>query len=68
MAAESVKVLDSALESLPRGCRQVFALRHVHGLSLDEIALKLGISRSGVEKQVSRALRLLRERMINRSE
>lgn len=60
-------VLHEAILALPPGCRQVLVLRNLEGLSYNEIAERLGISLSGVEKQLSRALRLLREEMKERA-
>jgi len=39
-------------------------LRNLEGLAHQEIADRLGISRSTVEKQLARALRLLREALV----
>ena len=46
---------QSALEMTPR-CRRIFLMCKVYGLSHKEIASQLGISVSGVEKQVAKAL------------
>lgn len=59
--------LHEAILTLPPGCRQVLVLRNIDGLSYNEIALRLGISLSGVEKQLQRALRLLHEEMKERT-
>ena len=60
---EETAALQQAILALPPGCREVLLLRNHEGLAHDEIAQRLGISRSGVEKQLSRALRLLREQL-----
>lgn len=60
---EEEAALEKAIRTLPPGCREVLLLRNLEGLSHEEIAQRLGISRSGVEKHLSRALRLLREQM-----
>jgi RNA polymerase sigma-70 factor (ECF subfamily) len=39
----------------------VLVLRNLEGMSHQEIALRLGLSRSTVEKHLARALHLLRE-------
>jgi RNA polymerase sigma factor (sigma-70 family) len=58
--------LHEAINALPPGCRQVLILRNIEGLSYNEVAARLGISLSGVEKQLQRALRLLHEEMKER--
>jgi RNA polymerase sigma-70 factor (ECF subfamily) len=55
--------MEAAIIGLPEGCREVLVLRNREMLSHQEIADRLGISRSTVEKQLARALRLLREAM-----
>ncbi len=61
MARQELARLERALAQLPPGCRAVLLLRKVELLPHDEIARRLGVSRSNVEKQHVRALRLLRE-------
>ena len=46
---------ESVLEMSPR-CRRIFLMCKVHGMSHKEVAEQLGISVSGVEKQVARGL------------
>lgn len=60
-AREQLARLKEMLEQLPPGCRKVFWLCKVEQLTHAEIAARLGIARSTVEKQVTRAFRLLRE-------
>jgi RNA polymerase sigma-70 factor (ECF subfamily) len=60
MARQELKLLEAAIADLPPGCRNVLLLRKVELLSHREIAERLGISVSTVEKQHVRALRLLR--------
>lgn len=48
--------LERAITTLPPRCREVFLLHKFDGLTQREIALKLGISRSMVEKHITRAL------------
>lgn len=55
--------LEQAIATLPPGCRAVLLLRKVELLSHREIATRLGIAVSTVEKQHARALRLLRTRL-----
>ena len=61
MAREEWEHFEKALAGLPAGCRNILLLRRVDRFSPAEIAERLWISRSTVEKQLARALRLLRE-------
>ena len=63
MARQELKLLQQAIAELPEGCRTVLLLRKVELLSHREIADRLGIAISTVEKQHARALRLLRAAM-----
>ena len=54
--------LRTALEALPERCRLVMQLRWDDQLSHAEIAQVMGISVKGVERQLARGLRALRER------
>lgn len=60
MARQELTLLEAAIAELPAGCRAVLLLRKVELLSHREIAERLGIAVSTVEKQHARALRLLR--------
>ena len=60
MARQELALLERAIAQLPEGCRTVLLLRKVELLSHREIADRLGIAVSTVEKQHARALRLLR--------
>ena len=60
MARQELRQLEQAIRQLPAGCRTVLLLRKVELLSHREIADRLGIAISTVEKQHARALRLLR--------
>ncbi|MSU48150.1 MAG: sigma-70 family RNA polymerase sigma factor [Opitutus sp.] len=60
MARQEWRLLEVAIAQLPEGCRNVLLLRKVELLSHREIAERLGIAVSTVEKQHARALRLLR--------
>ncbi|HEY6925809.1 MAG TPA: sigma-70 family RNA polymerase sigma factor, partial [Steroidobacteraceae bacterium] len=54
---EEVQRMCRALEKLPQKCRQAFELRKFDGLSQREIAERMGISQSTVEKHLIKALR-----------
>ncbi|HVU16309.1 MAG TPA: RNA polymerase sigma factor [Candidatus Didemnitutus sp.] len=60
MARQEWKFVEEAVAKLPPGCRQVLLLRKIELLSHQEIATRLNLSISTVEKQHARALRLLR--------
>ncbi|GAY22537.1 MULTISPECIES: RNA polymerase sigma factor [Sphingobium] len=57
---EEVARLASAIANLPAGARRAFQLHKLEGLSHDEVAQRLGISRSGVEKHMAVAMKYLR--------
>lgn len=52
---ESLKAVLSILHSLPERTRTVFVLRRLEGLSYRDIAARLGVSVSAVEKHMVRA-------------
>lgn len=60
IARQELQRVQDAIAQLPPGCREVLLLRKVNLLSHKEIAARLGIAISTVEKQHARALRLLR--------
>jgi RNA polymerase sigma-70 factor (ECF subfamily) len=49
--------LRAAVEELPERTRQIFVLGRIEGLSYRQIADRLGISESSVQKHLARALR-----------
>ena len=52
-----------ALQALPEKCREVFTLNRFEGLKYAEIAEKLNISIKTVEAQMSKALKIMREKL-----
>lgn len=56
----------NALASLPSQCRKVLVLKKIEGLSQKEIASRLGIAESTVEKHLAKALLLTRDFMARR--
>lgn len=55
------KILELAVSKLPPKCRLIFSLSRFEGLSNDEIAEYLDISKRTVETQISLALKAFRE-------
>lgn len=60
IAREEADALATALAALPAGAGRVLKLHKFDGLSHAEIAQRLGISRSGVEKHIAVAMAHLR--------
>lgn len=56
----------NAVAALPSQCRKVLVLKKIEGLSQREIAARLGISESTVEKHLAKALLLTRDFMARR--
>lgn len=54
--SDRLKRVENALQELPKQCAEVLYLSRIEGLSHAEIAKQLGISKSLVEKHVTRAL------------
>ena len=54
--------LQAALAATPNGPREVFLMNRIEELSYAEIADRLGLSVKAIEKRMSEALRVLRER------
>jgi len=55
-AQESLGLYCEAVVALPEKCRQVFLLRKVHGLAHKEIAKRMSLSVSSVEKYLHRGI------------
>ena len=60
MAREDVERLKRAIATLPEGAQRVLRLHKLEGLSHGDVAARLGISRSGVEKHMAAAMAHLR--------
>jgi RNA polymerase sigma-70 factor (ECF subfamily) len=56
----------NAVAALPSQCRKVLVLKKIEGLSQREIAIRLGIAESTVEKHLAKALLLTRDYMARR--
>lgn len=63
-ARRRMEVFGAAVAMLPPQCQKVFILKHVYGASHREIAEKLDIALSTVEKHVALGLKRCREAMV----
>jgi RNA polymerase sigma factor (sigma-70 family) len=59
LAQEQLSIVKKALAELPVNCRTAFYLHTVEGLSYSEIATRMGISKSMVNKLLSKTLAYL---------
>ena len=60
-------LLESAIDCLPDGSREVFMLRQVEGMSTAEVANALGVSEDVVKTRLSRARAALRRDLMERT-
>ncbi|MOA65525.1 putative RNA polymerase sigma factor FecI [compost metagenome] len=60
---QRLELMQRALGELSKPCRDSFLLRKLEGLSHQEIAERLGISRSLVEKHIVNAMKHCRVRI-----
>lgn len=67
-ARDELRRLHAIIETLPPQCRQVFILRRVHEVSFQEIAVRMSLSVSTVEKHLARAVMLVAKAMSEREE
>ncbi|HEU4858222.1 MAG TPA: RNA polymerase sigma-70 factor [Chitinophagaceae bacterium] len=65
LSGELEKKIHSALNELPEQCRTIFQMSRFDELKYREIADKLGISVKTVENQMGKALKLLREKLVD---
>lgn len=61
LAREDLNAVVTALQQLPERTRTIFALRRFEGFRHGEIARRLGVSVSAVEKHMVKAIRHLEE-------
>jgi RNA polymerase sigma factor (sigma-70 family) len=59
IARDDLRRLQAALEKLPNRCRQAVVLRKIDGLSLREIAQRMGISEKTVKAHLNDGVRAL---------
>ncbi|MGF7150073.1 RNA polymerase sigma-70 factor (ECF subfamily) [Sphingomonas zeicaulis] len=62
---EEVATLASAIANLPDGARRAFELHKLQGLSHADVANRLGISKSGVEKHMAVAMKNLKRTLLD---
>lgn len=55
--------IHKVIESLPSKCRRIFKMNRMEGLKNDEIASQLNLSKRTVETQISKALKILRNKL-----
>jgi RNA polymerase sigma-70 factor, ECF subfamily len=65
--AEVAALLESAIDALPDGMREVFMLREVEGMSTDDVAAALDVSPDVVKTRLSRARAALRRDLLDRA-
>ncbi|MEH0152771.1 sigma-70 family RNA polymerase sigma factor [Limibacter armeniacum] len=61
--AEIKEEVNNIVNTLPNACRQIFELSRYEGLSHDEIASKLNLSKQTVKNQLSKALSILKKEL-----
>ena len=66
-ARELGALLESAIDRLPDGNREVFMLRQVEGMNTAEVAEALGVSEDVVKTRLSRARAALRRDLYERT-
>ena len=62
-AVQTFGELHAALDVLPEGLREIMLLKHVAGLTFDQMAISLDENRNTVASRYAKALRMLREHM-----
>jgi RNA polymerase sigma-70 factor (ECF subfamily) len=62
---ELSELIEQSVESLPPRCREIFRMSRYENLKIAEIADQLNISKRTVETQISKALKILRVKLID---
>ncbi len=65
-ARQGLERLRLAIAELPQRTREIFVLNRIHGLSHQEVARRLGISESSVQKHLAKALLHAQRRLVAR--
>lgn len=55
--------LERVLGDIPEGSREVFLMNRIEGLKYKEIGERLGIGVKAIEKRMSKALKIIREKL-----
>lgn len=63
VARDELRRLETALQTLPPRARQAFALHHIEGLSVREIAQRMSIGERGVTWHLNEGLRALADQL-----
>jgi RNA polymerase sigma factor (sigma-70 family) len=63
---ELLQMVNTIVETLPAGLREVFVLREVNGMSYQETALIMGCSEEAARMRLSRARGAIRRALIER--
>jgi RNA polymerase sigma factor (sigma-70 family) len=63
---ERLDRLRSVIQELPERTRQVFVLHRIEELTYGEVAARLGISESSVQKHLAKALQYVVQRLRSR--
>jgi RNA polymerase sigma-70 factor (ECF subfamily) len=67
LTGELRQLLESAVDTLPGGMREVFVLRDIEGMSTAEVATALDISEDAVKTRLSRGRAALRRVLLERT-
>ncbi len=59
------ELIERAVDNLPPRCREIFLMSRFENLKIAEIAEKLKISKRTVETQISKALKILRVKLVD---
>ena len=63
-ASDLQQAIQQAIDLLPPKCRLIFTLKRIEGMSHDEIAEELQISKKTIENQMTKALKMIRASLI----
>jgi RNA polymerase sigma factor (sigma-70 family) len=63
LAKEELQIVEDALKHLSPLCQNIVILNRIEGMKHSDIAARLGISRSTVEKNIAKALMHFRRRL-----